>query len=423
MKYKYSLLATIVALMLQSPFVSAVVSDQEFAAMQAQFTLLAERLSALEMENEKLREINEHTIREVDLTRAEVAQAGSGSGAAPWTETVRIKGDFRYRYESIDEEDVSTRNRNRVRARAAIIANLDDNVEVGMGFASGGDDPVSSNQTLGGGGSTKDLRLDLAYFNWGATDDLNLIGGKYKNIYYRPQKNGLIWDGDYNPEGIALTWTPGSFFVSAAGSWLESDKKKNNTEFSYGGQAGYKGQVGAASLVAGVGYQHIESAGKTPFFGGADDFFGNSFACADPDQLIGCEYLYDYKTVQGFFDMGMNVGDMPLSLFADYVYNTDADENETGYAVGIKLGKTKGRGSWDLAYIWQDLEADATLGLLTDSDFGGGGTDGKGHVFKGGFGINKKWSLGVTYFRNEIGGNSGNARDYDRIMLDTKFKY
>ncbi len=425
MKNGYSLLATIllVQVLLQSPLASAAISDQEFADMQVQFAQFSERLSALEAENERLREINAQTVKEVEFSKAQVAPVNKSAGAASWTETIRIKGDFRYRYEGIDEENISTRDRNRIRARAAIIAKLDDDVEVGLGFASGGDDPVSTNQTLGGGGSTKDLRLDLAYFNWGATDDLNLIGGKFKNIYYRPQKHGLIWDGDYNPEGIAMTWTPGSFFLSAGGTWLESDQKKDNTSFTYGGQAGFNGQLGSARLVAGVGYQSIETAGKTPFFGAADDFFGNSFSCTNPSELIACEYLYDYKTVQGFFDMGLNVGDMPLAIFADYVYNTDADENETGYAVGVKLGKTSGRGSWDLAYIWQDLEADATLGLLSDSDFGGSGTDAKGHVFKGGFGINKKWSLGVTYFRNEIGGNSGDARDYDRIMFDTKFKY
>jgi hypothetical protein len=421
MKYMNYLAAA--ALLLGTPVAGAAISDAQFAEMQAQFTQLAERLTVLEAENTKLKEINEQTVRDLEINSAQVAAAGKRGSPASWTETVRIKGDFRYRYENIDEENKSARERNRIRARAAIVANLDDDVEVGLGFASGGDDPVSTNQTLGGGGSTKDLRLDLAYFNWGATENLNLIGGKYKNIYYRPQKHGLIWDGDYNPEGIALSWTPGAFFLSAGGTWLESDSKKDNSQFGYGGQAGYKGQLGGASLVAGVGYQHIETAGKTPFFGSADDFFGNSFVCTNPGQLIGCEYLYDYKTVQGFFDMSMSVADMPLSLFADYVYNTDADENETGYAVGVKLGKTSGRGTWDLAYIWQDLEADATLGLLTDSDFGGGGTDAKGHVFKGGVGINKKWSLGVTYFRNQVGGNAGDEHDYDRIMLDTKFKY
>ena len=45
----------------------------------------------------------------------------------------------------------------------ALVAKPTDTTEVGLGMATGGDDPVSTNQTLGGGGSTKDVRLDLAY--------------------------------------------------------------------------------------------------------------------------------------------------------------------------------------------------------------------------------------------------------------------
>jgi hypothetical protein len=406
-----------------SATVSAAISDAEFAEMRAEFTALAQRLNAVEAENARLREANEQTLRDVRVNQEQVAIVQESKSAASWTETIKIKGDFRYRYESIDVEDAKTRDRSRIRARAAIIAQLDDNVEVGLGFASGGDDPVSTNQTLGGGGSTKDLRLDLAYFNWGAHENLNAIGGKFKNIWYRPQKHGLLWDGDYNPEGISMTFNRGVFFASAMGTWLESDRKKNNTEFSWGSQAGFKGKLGAASVVAGVGYYDMETAGKSPFHGDADAFFGNSFTCEDFINNQDCSYVYDYKEIEGFVDATMNIGDMPVSVFADYVVNDDADENDTGYAVGLKLGKAKAKGSWEAAYIWQDLEADAVLGLLTDSDFGGGGTDAKGHVFKGGYAVNKKWKLNVTYFKNEIGGNKGDERDFDRIMLDTVFKY
>ena len=72
---------------------------------------------------------------------------------------------------------------------------------MGLGIATGGDDPVSTNQTLGGGGSTKDVRLDLAYGKWQATDNIYLAAGKIKNPFYRPQKTAFMWDGDYNPEG------------------------------------------------------------------------------------------------------------------------------------------------------------------------------------------------------------------------------
>ncbi len=421
MKSYYSLV--IVLLTTLAPHLSAAVSDEDFAAMRAQLSALAERLNALEAENRELRTQNRHTVQEIEVNRRQVATAGSVRQVASRADSIHIKGDFRYRYESIDEENKSRRERNRVRARAAILAQVDEDVAVGLGFASGGDDPVSTNQTLGEGGSSKDMRLDLAYFNWAVTDNLNIIAGKYKNIYYRPQKHALIWDGDYNPEGFALTWTPGSLFVNASGTWLESDNKKANNTFAYATQAGFKGTLGDAKVTAGLAYQAIDTAGKSPFYGEADDFFGNSFVCSDPVAGIGCEYGNDFHTVHGFADLGMMIAEMPVNLFVDYVQNTEADDFNTGYAVGLKLGKTSAAGTWDLSYVWQDIEADSTLGLLTDSDFGGGGTDGKGHVLKGGYGVSKRWSLGITYFSNEVDGNSGNKHDYERIMLDTRFKY
>ncbi|MDH3994746.1 MAG: putative porin, partial [Gammaproteobacteria bacterium] len=71
----------------------------------------------------------------------------------------------------------------------------------------------------------------------------------------------------------------------------------------------------------------------------------------------------------------------------------------------------------------EDLEADATLGLVTDSDFMGGGTDGKGHKFTGKYALAKKWTVGATYFDGTRGQDLGNDADYQRLMLDTVFKY
>lgn len=402
----------------------AAVSDEDFEALKAQFTALAQRLNTLESENAQLRANNEQTLQEVQVTSAQVADIRKQKKAASWTENVTWKGDFRYRYENIDEEGKDDRDRNRIRARTALIAQLPDETEVGLGFATGGDDPVSTNQTLGGGGSTKDVRLDLAYFNWGGgLEGLNVIGGKFKNVWYRPQKNGLMWDGDYNPEGLALTYKKDWFYANAAGSWLESDTRNDNEEYAWGVQAGFKGHIAGAKVMTGAGYYQLDTAGKGTFFGDGDDFFGNSSVCADPDDDSSCVYQYDYEMVQVFADVSFNVGEMPVAVFADFVQNQDADDYDTGWAAGIKLGSAKAAGTWQASYTYQDLEADAVLGLLTDSDFGGGGTDGVGHILKGGYAINKKWSLGFTYFVNEVGDNLGEKHDYDRVMLDTKFKY
>ena len=72
------------------------------------------------------------------------------------------------------------------------------------------------------------------------------------------------------------------------------------------------------------------------------------------------------------------------------------------------------------------LGADPFLyfGFFTDSDFIGGGTDGKGHIFRGSYALTKNVSLGGTLFINERGENStGSPEDYDRLMLDVEFKY
>ncbi|MEP5765660.1 MAG: putative porin [Halieaceae bacterium] len=417
-----SLTAVLLGLLLSLPL-QAAVSDAEFAQMQAQLAALAQRLNSLEAENSQLKASSAQTIKDVAVTREQVARVGSGKKAASWTNNIKWKGDFRYRYENIDEENKDDRDRNRIRARAALIAKLPDDVEVGLGLASGGDDPVSTNQTLGGGASTKDIRLDLAYANWQAMEGLNLLGGKFKNVWYRPQKSGLIFDADFNPEGVGLVYKKDWFFANLAGTWLESDTKGENDSYSWGAQAGYKGQLAGAKVTFGGAYYNFDTEGKSPFHGDVDDFFGNSFSCSDPNDLSTCVYANDYNIIQGFADVSMTVADMPVKVFVDYVVNDDADDNDTGYIAGIQLGKASGAGSWQLAYSYEDLEADAVLGLLTDSDFAGGGTDAKGHIIKGAYAINKKWKLGMTYFINEIDENAGNKHDYDRIQIDTQFKY
>jgi hypothetical protein len=411
------------SMLLQGSAAFAAISDQEFAQLKADFASMAQRLSALELENSRLRELGKGTESSLAVVTKELASVQT-SAASSWTDRIKVKGDFRYRYEEIDVQGKGSRERNRIRARASLTAKLANNVEVALGVASGGDDPVSTNQTLGGGGSTKDVRLDLAYFKWNASDQFYLTGGKVKNFWYRPQKSQLLWDGDYNPEGLGAAWSSEHFFIRAGGNWLESDSKKSNKQFSWGLQGGSEFTLGQSSVTVGVGYFDLSTKGKASFFGDDDDFYGNSFECSDPNNLSTCVYKYNYEEIEVFATMSMNVADLPLRLFADYVENLDADQFDTGFILGAKLGKASSPGSWEAGYAYQDLEADAAFGLLSDSDFAGGGTDGKGHRITGAYAINKQWKFGFTWFlNNEAGDNRGSAVDYDRFMLDTSFKY
>ena len=416
MNMKRVLTFTLGLLVLLSLQARAAVSDKDFASLKADLMLLLDRVNSLETENAKLLASNDQVVEDIK-------KQTKSSSAGSWEEDIRWEGDFRYRYEGIQVEDQENRERNRIRGRIALIADLPQDVEVGFGLATGGDDPVSTNQTLGGGGSTKQVRLNLAYFNWSATDKVNLVAGKFKNIWARPDKNELIWDSDYNPEGFALTYNSGKFFANSGLNWLESDTGKGNSRFTWGLQSGFTTNIGDNILTTGIGYFDIPTAGREIFFGDNGDFFGNSFTCVDPVNLTDCTYDNNYEEVEVFAEFKTHLGEMPVVLFGDYAKNVDADEFDTAWAAGIKLGKASNSGTWEVAYRYQDLEADSLFGLLVNSDFGGGGTDSKGHIFKGSYSLNKKWKLALTYFLNKRNGNQGTEEDYDRIQIDTKFKF
>jgi hypothetical protein len=297
------------------------------------------------------------------------------------------------------------------------MADVTDTIEVGLGLASGGDDPVSSNQTLGGGGSTKDLRIDLAYFDWDGLKGTNVYGGKFKNYIHRSGKNALLWDGDWRPEGTGIKWSNGKFFANGLGTWIESDTNKGES-FAYLTQLGVKLPIGdAVKLTTGIGYHVFDTAGNGSYFGDADDFFGNSF---DP---VTHTYLYDYEELEFFADLDFEMFGHPAQVFGNYVQNQAADDHDTGYAFGFKYGSAKNKGEWQFGYVYQKLEADAVLGLLTDSDFGGGGTDSKGSILKGSYAFARNFNGNVTYFINDVGLKSGDPIDFKRLQLDLSFKY
>jgi len=427
-KIHYRITTTLCTLLLLSPVVSQAATDEDFAAMRAQMMALSERLDRLEAENRELSAANAELVKSSQETAVTVAAVSEKTDAVAadveeraaktsWAEKLKWKGDFRYRYESFDIEGRPNRDRNRVRARAALIAKVKPTMEVGLGLATGGDDPVSSNQTLGGGGSTKDLRLDLAYFDWSGLKDTNVYGGKFSNYIHKAGKNALLWDSDWRPEGTGIKWDNGLLFANGLGTWIESDSNRGQS-FAYLTQLGIKFPIGDNfKLTTGVGYHVFDTAGSGSYYGDDDDFFGNSF---DP---LTMTYLYDYEDLEVFADLGFELFGHPALLFGNYVQNQAADENDTAYAFGFKYGAAKNKGEWQFGYVYQKLEADSVLGLLTDSDFGGGGTDSKGSIIKGSYAFYKNFNANLTYFINDVGLKSGDPIDFKRLQLDLSFKY
>jgi len=413
-------------LFLVSSMAMGAVSDEDFDALRAEFAMLSDKLEALAAENAQLRQQNQDTAEVAEQARTQAVAATVIGGGESWTDRISMNGDFRYRYENIDIEEKEDRNRSRIRTRVNLIANLPQNVEVGFGLATGGEDPVSANQTIGAGGSSKDIRLNLAYADWSPTEGLHLVAGKFKNRSLRVAKNGLMWDGDWTPEGLAVTYERGWLFGNAMGSWLESDSKTGNSDFSWGGQVGVQFQPGSVNLKGGIGYYAFKTKGKSTFFGDPDDpadYFGNTAIGPNCGAADGtCVYAFDYLMTQVFGEAVFELAGIPTVLFFDFVNNSDPSQNDMAWSAGTRIGKTRKAGDWQFSYWYADKEADALFGLLTDSDFAGGGTDNKGHFLKLAYGVNKSWALDVQYFINQID-VSTNEKDYNRLMLNTSWKY
>ncbi len=409
----------------------AQVSEDEIKLLRQQIELLNNRLDELEKQNQQLTQTVEQANEQAEARTEEVVQAkvdeavattvGEKMAAVSWAERIRWSGDFRYRYENIDYENKDDRNRSRIRARTHVEADLMPTLKVGVGLATGGDDPVSSNQTIGGGGSSKDIKLDLAYFNWSGLKDTNITGGKFRNFLIRPGKKGLQWDDDWRPEGLGGIWNNGTFFVQGLGTWLEGDSR-NGTNFDWVAQTGLNLNVGdGGKLLLGVGYAEFDIAGLQPLYGDPENFYGNSFV-RNPvtGQLV---YKYDYHVFEGFAEYSFKLGERSMLLFADYTHNSAARDNDTGYLFGATYGSAKKQGDWELSYFYEKIEADAVVGLLTDSDFGDGGTNAKGSVFSGTYAFSSNWNFKATYFLNKILLDTEAEQDYNRLQLDLNFKF
>jgi hypothetical protein len=397
---------------------------QELVELQKELT---DRIGTLEAEIEELKAKQ----TEMEESQEEIHQEAADASERPeWAERLEIKGDFRYRYDYAELEGSRSRDRHRIRARVGLTAKLSETVDFGFQVASGSsDDPISSNQTLGNAFSDKHVWIDLAYLDWhpDQAPGLHLIGGKMKNPFFTPGKSELMWDSDLRPEGIALTYrrAAGSLegFAVLGGFWADERADESDPAF-YAIQGGLKHMFPEerGHVLAGAGgffYDNIEDA---PLLYDPDDSFGNSYYRRNPYQADSAmRYSEDFLQFEAFAELQLMLRDLPLTVFGDYVLNTEADDDNTGWLLGFMLGKCKEPRSWEFRYNYRELEKDAVIGVWTDSDFMDGGTDGKGHEFEFGYQATKRLNLKASYFLNDKYLDS--PTDFERFMLDASVKF
>jgi hypothetical protein len=437
----------------------------EVQSIQSQMQALAERLSRLEAANADLKTQNSELQALADRREAEMDYLKSQTkelreeGAvasneiakvkgADWAAKIKGRGDIRYRSENIWTErvvaatptvpafvdDAADRYRHRIRARLGFDAKVTDHVNATLLFATGADDPRSSNQTLGSQSTRKAIGVDMAYIDWNALQGVNIVLGKQPWPFWRPG-NSLFYDGDYNPEGGAVKFDRGMLFGSAYGWWLSEQYNANpageNSDGNVvGAQLGLKfALLGGETRVA----AHYYDCGacqdqNSIMFGGV----GNGNTMYRVGTSTTNQLLYDYEILQLSAEMGLTAFNLPVSLWADYSQNMASDvEEDTGFAIGASIGRASNPKTWNAGLWYQELDADSMFGQFVDSDFGDGRTDSKGFVFRGAYAPVRNVTVQATYFLNTLNKDEtsdlyfgvNDSLDYDRLQIDLNYKF
>ncbi len=124
------------------------------------------------------------------------------------TDKLKLYGDVRFRTELDRDSKKSNgdmradRDRLRLRMRFGFKYALNENFEFGGRIRTGNPDNAQSpHVTIGDGFNSKDLSVDKAYIKF-KKGDFYIWGGKNSMNMWEPDE--MLWDGDVNPEGIAL---------------------------------------------------------------------------------------------------------------------------------------------------------------------------------------------------------------------------
>ncbi len=413
-----------------------------------------------ESERIKARFLNKLALERVtndiglDLRREVNTQVAEKVISVPeWVRRIKLSGDMRLRYEGdfFDEgnaafgkpdkttevlNSTNDRHRLRIRARLAATAKVNNELEVGIGLATGNTtDPVSTNATLGDSLNKKSFTMDQAYLKWTPTPSVTLWGGRFANPWF---STDLVWDQDVNFDGVAVSYKPQltsktSLFMTAGAFPIQEVEMSSHDKWLFGGQLGVKYQQ-EEKLTArlAVGYYHFENtvgvANDTSGTGSNDwtaPLFqqkGNSLMDIDPSaSVIKTAYASEFRELNltGSLDLGY-WHPVRVILAADYVNNigfrkADVEarrgasvlKETEGYQFGVTVGhpQTTESGQWKGLLYYKHLESDAVMDAFTDSDFHLGGTNAKGWIMGGDLGINKNFWLSTRWFTaNEISG-------------------
>jgi len=332
-----------------------------------------------------------------------------------WIDSIDWNGDLRLRYEGIDEAGEPKRDRFRFRGRFGFDSQFSDKVQFSARLATSDGDPVSTNLDFGDGFSSKDIAIDQVFVTWTALNDLDIAVGKMGRPWFRAGSNSLLWDSDLNPEGVNADWSSGMLFASL-GTFVVEERSDSDDSLLHSNQAGISKRFSEQSrlVISTAFFDYTNTIGNKPFY--LDRPKGNSVDAAG-------NFIYDYDILEISTEYSALIGGWPFSVFGVWAQNTAVDIQDTAFAIGFMVGLVDAPGNMQFSYAWYETEADAVMGIFSDSDFGAGNTDSKGHFIEARYGLTNVIALNATFIISEIEMFRNNPHDYNRVQLDIEFLF
>ena len=389
-------------------------------------------------------------------------KAGTRLGMPEWIDRIEWYGSTRLRYQfdqfdgnnpppvffntdplrqSNIENTTESRNRLRIRQLLGANININDWLSGGVRFTTGNlRDPGTANQDLELSDSKFTFALDRAFLKANVLPNLSVHAGRYAKPWF---STDLIFDDDLPFDGVAVNYLPTfnnhwSGFATVAAIPLDeintSDTRLTEDKWMYGAQAGVEWKVPKkASFKLGLAYydyKNVEGVSNgTSVDGPYDDSVpafrqkGNNtfninqqngldpkYALASQFKLINIMSQFDYAR----FDP------IHVTLLADYVKNIGFDQKEilarTGnlykeeneaYNLRLTVGMPKMEKShdWQVFGAYKRIEADSVVDGYTDQNFHLGGTDAKGWILGGSYGLDKNaWVTARWFTADEVSG-------------------
>ena len=326
-----------------------------------------------------------------------------------WATKTQIKGDVRVRHENIHIENepdngVRDKDRQRIRARMGAFSQVNPEVEAGIQIASGGGkDARSTNQDMNDYFNKKDLWLDLAYIDYHPLQvpGLKVFGGKMKQPWV--SMGDVIWDGDINPEGGAVTYKRmfgGAELFGSAGYYvLQDNVDGEGVQFEHDLRL-YAGQIGTR-FFPGDSFK-VTLGGSVYAYDNDEDSTGPATAGGGIAALRANGNTTDeFRLYEAFGQLDVIGLPLPLSVYGQYVKNGAArgsdEDQDQAWLVGVMTRL------FDVGvdYNYRDVQRNGVVGAFTDSDFASGYVGSRGHKIKLKYDLGKNFSIGTTYFMAE----------------------